>query len=122
MFAALGRKIACDATMTWVDLNWFHDAELLARIGRGPLAAVLEMLAPALAQQNITLPDPGLPNTRYFAELAATLRSQPAQLTAYIPPLLGAGSQVPARESPGLRTALAQLTQEPGHGRRRDTD
>jgi DNA-directed RNA polymerase specialized sigma24 family protein len=75
-----------------------QDAELLGRIGRNPLAAILDLLAPALAEQDISLPDPRLPDTRYFAELAAMLRSQPVKVTVYLPPFLGAGSHALAQE------------------------
>jgi hypothetical protein len=75
-----------------------QDAELLGRIGRNALAAILDSFAPVLADQGITLPDPRLSDTRYFVELAATLRSQPAKLTAYRPPFLGAGSRAPAQQ------------------------
>jgi hypothetical protein len=44
-----------------------HDAEILGRIGRHPLAAILDLLAPVLAQQGVTLPDLSLPDRRYFA-------------------------------------------------------
>ena len=84
--------------MWWVDLNWLQDAELLGRIGRNALAVILDSLAPVLAEQGITLPDPRLPDARYFAELAATLRSQPVKLTAYRAPILGAGPPAPAQQ------------------------
>ena len=83
--------------MTWVEPNWFHDAELLGRIGRSPLASTLDMLAPFLAQQKMSLPDPSLPDPRYFAELAVIFRSQPIKIAVYLPPFLTAGppSQAP---------------------------
>src|ERR1035441_6037365 len=108
--------------MRWVELNWLDDGRLLGRIGRSPLAAILDLLAPVLAQQGITLPDPSLPDTLYFAKLAAILRAQPMKLMAYLPPFLVAGSQAPARESPALRTPLAQSPQEPRYALRRDGD
>ena len=108
-------------TVTWVELNWLHDAELLARIGRSPLSPILDMLALFLAQQNISLPDPRLPDTLYFAELAAILRSQPVKVTAYLPPFLAAGSQSQVPRPPpediplkpaqpcGTATAIAEI-------------
>jgi len=113
--------------MRWVELNWLQDAELLGRIGRNPLAAILDLLAPVLAEQGIALPDPHLPDTRYFAELAAMLRSQPVKVTVYLPPFLGAGSPAqdqepqeplpvgatpvpePAQENPSLAARVFQL-------------
>ena len=86
--------------MRWVELDWLDDAELLGRIGRYPLAAVLDLLAPVLAQQDLTLPDPGLPDARYFIELAAVLRSQPIKLTAYLPPFVAPGSRAQAGKPP----------------------
>jgi hypothetical protein len=47
--------------MRWVELDWLHDAEILGPIGRHPLTAILDLLAPALAQQGVTLPDLRLP-------------------------------------------------------------
>ena len=84
--------------MGWVELDWLADAELLGRIGRGPLAIILDMLAPFLARQNISLPDPILPDTLYFAKLAAVLRSQPIKVMAYLPPFLVSGSHAQAQE------------------------
>ena len=84
--------------MQWADLYWLQDAELLGRIGRNRLAAILDLLASVLAEQDLSLPDPRLPDTRYFPELAATLGSQPVKLTAYFPPFLGAGSHPRAQE------------------------
>jgi hypothetical protein len=87
-------------TMSWVEPNWLHDAALLGRLGRSALAAILDMLAPFLAQQNISLPDPSLPDTLYFAELAALLRSQPVKVAVYCPPCLGAGSPAQGQKPP----------------------
>ena len=69
-----------------------QDRELLGRIGRSPLAAVVAILAPFLAEQNIALPDASLSDTLYFAALAATFRSQPIKVLAYLPPFVTARS------------------------------
>ena len=79
--------------MRWVELNWLQDAEILGRIGRNPLAAIVDLITPVLAEQGIALPDPGLPDTRYFAEWAAIFRSQPIKAEVYLPPFLAAASQ-----------------------------
>ncbi len=79
--------------MRWVELNWFYDAELLRHIGRGPFASILEMLGPFLAGGHFPLPDPGLPDSLYFAELAAIFRCQPIKVVAYLPPFLAGGSR-----------------------------
>jgi len=80
--------------MGWVELNWLHDGELLGRIGRSALAGMLAALAPFLARQGITLPDPSLSDTLYFAELAGIFRCQPIKVVAYFPPLLAAASRL----------------------------
>ena len=93
-------------TMTWVEPNWFHYAELLGRIGRKPLASTLDMLAPFLARQNLSLPDSSLPDARYFAELAVIFRSQPIKIAVYLPPFLAPGSQAhPRKPTPTGATA-----------------
>lgn len=84
--------------MRWVELNWLGDAEVLGRIGRGSLGDVLRMLSPFLAEYGSTLPDPNLPDPRYFAELAAIFRDQPMKLVAYVPPFLVSGSHAQAQE------------------------
>jgi hypothetical protein len=82
--------------MRWVELNWLENAEMLGRIGRKALAAVLDMLAPALAKQGITLPDARLAEPVYCAELASLFRSQPIKVTAYLPPFLTESSPAQA--------------------------
>lgn len=74
-----------------------QDGELLGRIGRSPLGAILGTLAPFLAEQSLTLPDPSLPDALYFAALAAIIRSQPIKVLAYLPPFVTAGPQAQAR-------------------------
>jgi hypothetical protein len=75
-----------------------QDRELLGRIGRSPLSAVLAILAPFLAEQEIGLPDASLPDILYFAALAATFRSQPIKVLAYLPPFLAARSLAQAKK------------------------
>ena len=94
--------------MRWVELNWLEDAGLLGHIGRNRLAAILDLVVPVLAEQGIALPDPRLPDRRYFLELAAMLRSQPIKNTVYFPPFLAAGPQAQARDPP-----LARVTPPP---------
>jgi len=74
-----------------------QDRELLGRIGRSPLGAVLAILAPFLAEQEIALPDASLPDILYFAALEATFRSQPIKVLAYLPPFLAARSLAQAK-------------------------
>jgi hypothetical protein len=76
--------------MQYRDLDWLHDDELLRRVGRKPLTAILDLLAPFLGQEGLALPDSSLPDARYFAGLADLLRSQPVKLCAYLPPFLSA--------------------------------
>jgi hypothetical protein len=99
--------------MTWVELDWFHDPELLGRIGRSQLASILDMLSPFLAQQNITLPDITLPETLYFAKVAAILRSQPLKVVAYLPPFLAADSEAqPPNRQPSDTTVPPEPDQQ----------
>jgi hypothetical protein len=83
--------------MWWADLKWLEDAELLGRLGRKALAAILKLLAPFLVRQKITLPDPDLRDPRYFDELAGLFRSQPIKVTVYLPPFLAESSPAQAR-------------------------
>ena len=94
--------------MRWVEPDWLHDAGLLAGLGRPALAPILDMLAPVLAQQGITLPGPSLPDRRYFAELAALFRSQPIKVAVYLPPFLAAGFQPQAGNRPPAGRAPLQ--------------
>src|ERR1035441_1951312 len=55
------RSSKFEVAMRWVELDWLHDAEILGRLDRHPLPAILDLLAPALAQQGVTLPDLRLP-------------------------------------------------------------
>jgi hypothetical protein len=80
------------------------------------------MLAPFLAQQNISLPDPSLPDTLYFAELAAILRSQPVKVAVYCPPCFGTGAQVQTPKPPAASTPLPQRFDQPRYGLHRDGD
>jgi hypothetical protein len=91
--------------MRWVALDWLHDAEILGRVGRQAVVAILELLAPVLAEQGIPLPNPGLPDSLYFAELAALFRSQPAILTVHLAPFASASSPGQA-----LKLAAASAT------------
>ena len=88
-----------EVTVSWIELNWLGDAELLGRIGRSSLGGTLGMLRPYLAQQNIALPDTALPDTLYFAKLAVIFRSQPVKVMAYLPPFLVSGTPAEAQES-----------------------
>jgi hypothetical protein len=88
-----------EVAIRWVELNWLQDGELLGRIGRSPLGAVLATLAPFLAEQGIALPDASLPDILYFAALAATIRSQPIKVLAYLPPFLAARSLAQAKKT-----------------------
>jgi len=89
-----------EAGIRWVELNWLQDGELLGLIGRSRLRAVLAILAPFLAEQDIALPDVSLPDTLYFPALAATFRDHPMKLVAYVPPFIAAGSQGSALSVP----------------------
>jgi hypothetical protein len=82
--------------MRWVEPDWLHDAELLGRIGRHGLAAIVDLLAPVLAQQGVALPDPSLPDRLYFAELAALFRSQPIKMAVYLAPFFAQGAPAAA--------------------------
>jgi hypothetical protein len=106
--------------MSWVELNWLHDGELLGRIGRSPLGAIVDILAPFLAEQGITLPDPSLPDTGYFAALAATFRSQPVKVLAYLPPFPTAGPRTQTRKPPPARVTAPQPSDQPPYALRRD--
>jgi hypothetical protein len=90
--------------MRRVELNWLQDAEILGRIGREPLVAIVDLLAPVLAEQGIALPDPSLPDTRYFTQWAAIFRSQPIKAEVCLPPFPGfqaqAGESLPAGAVP----------------------
>jgi len=95
------------ASMLPVKLNWLGDAELLARVGRKRLGAMLKRLAPALAEHGIELPDPELPDARYFGKLAAVLGAPRVRLTVWIDSTAGvaaaarsAGAPVPASNLP----------------------
>lgn len=97
-----------------------HDRELLGRIGRSPLGAIVGILAPFLAEQNLTLPDPSLPDTLYFAELAVIFRSQPIKVLAYLPPFLAAAPQAQAQKPLPAGTPPHQPTNQPRYALRRD--
>ena len=49
------RAARCGFPLKWVELKWLEDAEVLGRIGRGPMAGVLQMLAPVVAQEGARL-------------------------------------------------------------------
>ena len=60
--------------MWWVELNWLQDAEFLGRIGRNALVAILDLLAPVLAEQNtllreLSVPEFDLPGGRSLSAL-----------------------------------------------------
>ena len=84
--------------MRWVELDWLHNAEILGRVGRRAVVAILDLLAPVLAEQGIPLPNPGLPDSLYFAELSALFRSQPAILTVHLAPFASASSPGQSRK------------------------
>jgi hypothetical protein len=100
--------------MQWPELNWLRDVEVLGRLGRKPLATVLDLLAPFLARQGIALPDPALSDTEYLAELAAMLHSQPVRLAVYL--ALCFPETSPA-QAPGPSPAGATPPQLPGRPR-----
>ena len=81
--------------MRLVELDWLHDPEFLGRIGRDALAAVLERLAPVLAQQGVALPDAGLSDAHYYPRLAEVLRAQSIKLAIHLAPT--AGSAAPSQ-------------------------
>ena len=100
--------------MRWIELNWLHDAEILGRIGRHRLTAILDLLAPALAQQGISLPDPSLPDSLYFAELAAMFRSQPINVAVYLAPFFTENSPAQAPKATVPRATRLQPGGTPG--------
>jgi hypothetical protein len=101
--------------MSWIELTWLGDAELLRRLGRGALAGLLAMLAPLL-----TLPDPNEPDDRYFALLAAALRRLPLKVIAYLPPIFEQGYPVPAPTSASAGAAEPQHTRQRPYALRRE--
>ena len=108
--------------MRWVELDWLHDAEILGRIGRHPLTAILDLLAPALAQQGISLPDPSLPDSLYFAELAAMFRSQPIKVAVYLAPFFAQNSPAQAPKATVPHATHLQPPDKPRYALHRDGD
>ncbi len=108
--------------MRWVELDWLHDAELLGRLGRPALAAILDLLAPVLAQQGIALPDPSLPDQLYFAELAALCRSQPIKVAVYLAPFIGERSPPQALKPATASATGLQPPAQPRYALHRDGD
>ena len=99
--------------MRWVQLDWLHDGEILGRVGRHAVVAILELLAPVLAEQGIPLPNPGLPDSLYFAELAALFRSQPAILTVHLAPFASASSPGQALKPVAANATLLRPADQP---------
>ena len=108
--------------MFCVDLDWLQDAELLGRLGRKPLAAVLDLVAPFFAQQDIALPDSSLPDSLYFSRLAGVFRSQPLKVAAYLPPWLSPMSQAQAPKPTATGGSSLQPLAQSRYALRRDGD
>jgi hypothetical protein len=104
----------------WVELDWLEDAELLGRIGRKPLAGILDLLAPFLARQNLALPDPSLPDHCYFAQLAAMVRTQPIKVAVYLPPFLAAGAEAQAPKPAAAGTPMPRRRNQPPYALHHD--
>ena len=64
------RSPKSEVAIRWVELNWLQDGELLGRIGRSPLRAIVPILAPFLAEQDTWL-------SPQRAHLESTIRRQP---------------------------------------------
>src|ERR1035437_2727860 len=99
--------------MRWVELDWLHDAEILGRVGRQAVVEILDLLAPVLAEQGISLPNPGLPDALYFAELAALFRSQPAILTVHLAPFASGSTPGQALKPVAASATLVQPAHQP---------
>jgi hypothetical protein len=106
----------------WVELDWLHDAELLGRLGRQALAAILDLLAPALVRQGIPLPSPSLPDQLYFPELAALFRSQPVKVAVYLAPFIGENSPAQALKPAAASATRVQPPHQPRYALHRDGD